>query len=142
MPLAPGPLRLLGELEATASAVGAADNDCEILGDIGGTLACAPIDGFGTATATAGAAGAMLGELEATTVGAANDGCGTLGVIDGTLNVVVIKPELPGRLIVEPTADAPTNGFDTATATAGAAGAMLGEAANAVGATNDGCEGH
>ena len=77
MPMAAGPLKLLGELEATASPVGAADDGCKILDDIGGT-------GFGIATA-----GAMLGELEATTVGAANDGCETLGVIDGTLNVVV-----------------------------------------------------
>jgi len=73
---------LLDELEAIASAVGAANDDCEILGDIGGT-------GFGTATASVGAVGATLGELEVTTVGAAKDGCETSGVVGVTLNAVV-----------------------------------------------------
>ena len=69
-------------MEATASPVGAADDDCEILGDVGGT-------GFGIATATVGAAGAILAELEVTTVGAAKDGCETSGVVGVTLNAVV-----------------------------------------------------
>src|SRR6516164_8185471 len=37
VPLGPGLFRLLDELEATAGPVGAADDGCEILGDIGGT---------------------------------------------------------------------------------------------------------
>ena len=48
----------------------------------------APRNGFGTATATAGAAGAMLGELAATAVGAANNGCEILGDVGGILAVV------------------------------------------------------
>ena len=82
VPLGPGLFRLLDELEATAGPVGAADDGCEILGDIGGT-------GSGTATATIGAAGTILGDLEATTDGAATDGCETSGVIGVTLNAVV-----------------------------------------------------